>query len=450
MAQTGQEHIDILRKHLDGRVDSYEIYLSSDKGLNAEAKDGIIDSLKVKSNSGVGVRIILDRRIGIGSSSVLSEEALKDLVDKAIDGSKACSADVFLKSFSTPEPSPAADGLGIFDPAWHEIAEEKKFGFAVSIEKEAKAADPRIKRVRKAAFSESVRTLRVVNSNGLDLSQSMTYYSGSVSAVAEDNNESQMGWEMDTAHEMKGMNAARIGQGAAKNATRMLGAKKITTLKCPAIIENLVAAELLEALASSFLADNVHKGKSMLAGKKGVKVASERLSIADDGLLKGGWATASFDAEGVPKRKTQLLEKGVCNSFLYDSYWAGRDGVASTGNAVRGGYKGFPGIGVSNLYIEPGESPFEGLLKKINKGLFITELLGVHTINTVSGDFSLGAAGLWIENGEITHPVRGMAIAGNLLGLFSKVEECGADMRFAGSIGSPSLLVSEIEASGHD
>jgi PmbA protein len=139
---------------------------------------------------------------------------------------------------------------------------------------------------------------------------------------------------------------------------------------------------------------------------------------------------------------------GVCEGYLYDSYWAKRDGVTSTGNGARSRYKSMPGVGVTNLYIEKGEKTLDELIGEVSDGLFITELMGVHTVNTVSGDFSVGASGLRIEGGKPCYPVRGMAISGNLMDLFSKVESCGSDLRFIGSIGAPSILFSELEASG--
>jgi PmbA protein len=267
-------------------------------------------------------------------------------------------------------------------------------------------------------------------------------------AVAEEGGEAQMGWDVGLAHSCLGIDPEAIGSGAAKNALRMLGARKIETVKCPAVIENVVVSELLGSLAGSFLADNVHKGKSMLNGKLGKKVASGALSIHDNALMVGGWASSLYDGEGTPCRDTPLMVEGVVEAFLYDTYWARRDRAATTGSSSRSGYKGLPSVGISNLYIEGGELGFDALLAQMPKGLLITELLGVHTINTVNGDFSIGAAGLWVEAGEIKYPVRGMAISGNLLELFGHAAMCGSDLRFIGSIGAPSILFNEIEASG--
>jgi PmbA protein len=438
--------IDTLEGLLEGRADSYEIFFSRDDGIGIEAQNGAVDALKVRSNMGVGLRVVLNGRQGFGFSSVLEEDALRDMVEKTLEGSRAASEDTFL-GFPTPQAQLERD-LDIYDDSFGDCSEEEMIERALEIEKSAKAEDPRIARVRKASYQESKLSVRIINSNGIDIKQSATFFSGNVSAVAEDKGEAEMGWEIGLAHKRSLIDPEKIGRGAAQRALRMLGARSPVTVKCPAVMENAVVMELLEALSSSFLADNVHKGKSMLAGKVGKKIAASPLNIIDDGLLPGGWSTALFDGEGVPRSRTPLVTGGVCEGYLYDSYWAKRDSVTSTGNAARSRYKSMPAVGVTNLYIEKGERTLDELIGEVSDGLFITELLGAHTINSVSGDFSVGASGLRIEGGKPCYPVRGMAISGNLMDLFSKVESCGSDLRFIGSIGAPSILFSELEVSG--
>ncbi len=438
--------METLKEMVEARVDAYELFSSHDDGFSVEAQGGTVDALKARSSLGVGLRTIDKGKLGFGFTSVLDEAALKSMVDDTILGSRSTAEDKFL-SFSTPEAASTGVELATFD-ASKETTEAERIECALLIEESALGVDPRVQRVRKASYSESISTNRVVNSNGIDVTQSATYCSGSVLAVAEDSGEAQMGWDVGLSHSRGSIDLEGIGEGAAKNALRMLGGRKIETVKCPAVIENVVVCELLGSLAGSFLADNVHKGKSMLNEKLGKKVTSSVLNIHDNALMTGGWASSLYDGEGVPCRDTPLLVDGVVESFLYDTYWAARDGVTSTGSSSRSVYKSLPSIGLSNLYIEGGEKGLDELLGEISKGLLITELLGVHTINTVNGDFSIGAAGLWVENGKLLYPVRGMAISGNLLELFGHAAVCGSDLRFIGSIGAPSILFNEIEASG--
>ncbi len=438
--------IDTLRGLLEGKADSYEIFCSKEDGISVEAKDGAVDALKVRSSAGVGLRVISDGRQGFGFSSVLEDPALREMVSNTIDSSTAVARDAFLGL-----PAPGAFGagpLGIYDETFTDTTEEEMIGRALEIERSVKAADERIARVRKASYQESVSSVKMVNSEGLDVEESATFFSGSVTAVAEADGEAEMGWELGLAHTRSLIDPDAIGAGAARNALRMLGARSVESIKCPAVMENMVVTELLGALSSSFMADMVHKGKSMLIGKLGKKVASPALSIVDDGLLQGGWSTSLFDGEGVGSTRTQLVGDGVCESYLYDSYWARRASTGSTGNASRSKYKSMPAVGATNLYIEKGSISLDELIGAVGNGLFITDLLGVHMINSVTGDFSIGASGFRIEGSKLSYPVKGMAISGNLLQLFNKVESCGADLRFVGSIGAPSILFSEVEASG--
>ncbi|MEK7774225.1 MAG: TldD/PmbA family protein, partial [Deltaproteobacteria bacterium] len=425
----GDEAVEALKSLLSGRVDAYEIFFSCDSGFSVDVKDGSVDSLKVRSGSGVGLRTISGERRGFGFSNVFTGETLGKLVENVLSGSRAVSPDRHLE-FPGPQSAVVTEAaLGLFDDTFHTFEEEGKIEAALRIEDGARGLDARVRRVRKATYSESASATRVVNSNGVDLKGRATYYSGSITAVAEEGGESQMGWEMSTSHKRGEIDPGKIGRDGANNALRMLGARNIKTVRCPAVMENTVVCELLESLAGSFLGDNVHKGKSMLIGKAGKKVASSVLNVWDDGVLPGGWAASVFDGEGALRQKTPLLTEGVCTGFLYDTYWGNRAGAVSTGNAARSNYRGFPSVGASNIYIGRGEKSLDELFKEIRRGLFITELMGVHTINTVNGDFSLGASGSWIEGGGIAYPVRGMAISGNLLGLFAKAVYCAEGLR---------------------
>jgi PmbA protein len=219
-------------------------------------------------------------------------------------------------------------------------------------------------------------------------------------------------------------------------------------MRCPVVLDNYVATEILEVLAPSFLAENVQKGKSLLAGRLGEQLFAPALRIRDDGTLPGGMATTPFDGEGVAHRDTVLVEGGELRGFLYDTFYACRDGKQSTGNATRGGVKSAPHMGVTNFFVERGDSPAGALLAGIGTGVLITDVMGMHTANPVSGDFSVGAAGFLIENGAVAGPVKGFAIAGNILELFRNVELVGDDLRFFGAVGAPSLRIAALDVSG--
>jgi PmbA protein len=275
----------------------------------------------------------------------------------------------------------------------------------------------------------------------------MTMYSASITSKAEQNGDSQMGGDYGFSNYLDGLTIEKVAKSAAGYATELLGAGDAPTLKCPAVFRNSVIAELIEFLAPSFSAENIDKGRSMLAQKKGQLIFAEQITLVDDGLLPGGYATSPFDGEGIPSGKTILVDGGFCANFLYDGYYAKKFATDPTGSAQRG-IKSPPSIGFNNLYMTNGKKSLDQLCDGISRGILITDLMGVHTANPVTGDFSLGASGILIENGKLTRPVRGFAVAGNVLDVFRKMTDVGSDQKFFGNVGAPSARISEISISG--
>jgi len=337
---------------------------------------------------------------------------------------------------------------GMFDEGLALVGEEKKIERALELEQLTLAADRRVKRVRKATYGESSYMVAIRNSLGVTGSYRGTSVSSSVAALAEEGGDSQMGWDYGFSSVYDGVTIEAVARTAATKAVGLLGARKIPSMRCPAILDNYVATDILEVLAPAFLAENVQKGKSLLAGREGESLFAGCLRIRDDGILPGGMATAPFDGEGAPRRNTVLVEGGILRGFLYDSYCGRKAGRSSTGNAARGGVKGPPRMGVNNFFIENGSDSLAGLANGIGRGLLVTSVMGMHTANPISGEFSVGAAGFLIENGEVTSPVKGVAIAGNIMELFRNVEKAGDDLRFFGAVGAPSLRIASLDVSG--
>ncbi|HWI54368.1 MAG TPA: metallopeptidase TldD-related protein, partial [Desulfobacteria bacterium] len=240
----------------------------------------------------------------------------------------------------------------------------------------------------------------------------------------------------------------RIGREAAQKAVRKLGAATVGTQKAVIVFDPYVATNFLGVIAPALSAEAVQKGKSLFGGRVGQTVASDKISIIDHGAMPGGISSAPFDGEGVPTSKTVLVQNGELKGFLHNTYTAAKDGVTSTGNGTRGSFKSTPEVGTTNFYIEPGPHSPDDMLKDISSGLYITDVMGMHTANPISGDFSVGAAGIWIENGKLTKPVRGVAIAGNILELLKEVEGVGSDLSFFGSKGSPTIRIAKMTVSG--
>jgi PmbA protein len=247
-----------------------------------------------------------------------------------------------------------------------------------------------------------------------------------------------------------------VGRSAGRKALERLGGKRIPTGVYPVLIRNQVASEFLSLLAHSFFADQVQKGKSPLKGKQGERFFSPLLTIVDDGLYLKGISTAPFDGEGMPSQRTVLVAQGELTHYLYDRYWANRENLfspgfqaESTGNSRRHGIKSPPGVGISNFFIVPGDLVFPKLLEGFLHGMVVEEVMGLHTVDPISGDFSLGCSGDWIDRGQKVHPVKSIAIAGNLFDLFRRVIGVGEDLRFFGDVGAPSLLIDELLISGN-
>lgn len=400
---------------------------------------------------GLSIRVLKDRRLGFSFTTSLEKEAIKKAVESAVEIASSMPEDEnngFHAFGSSVYPN-----VDAYDPDGMKVSLEKKIEIARQLEAECLKADSRITGIHSASISETLTEQHLVDSNGEDLYFQNTLYNASITCKAEQAGEAQLGCDFDFSNYLDHLDVAGAGRRAATKATELLQSTRPPTFVCPAILRNDVVANLLEFLAESFSAEAIDQGRSLLANRLGERIFSEQITLIDDGLLPGGYGTAPFDAEGIPSRKTVLVDAGFFNEALYDLYYANKHGKASTGNSVRA-VKSPPTIGFSNLYIKGGRSgkrSFQQLFDGIDKGILITDLHdlgGIRTANPVTGDFSLGASGILIEKGKLTRPVRGFAVAGNVLELFQKVTDISNDLRFFGNVGAPSVRVSELSVSG--
>lgn len=437
---------DMIREAINGGADLAEVYMVSGSSLTVDVKSQEIDALEKSEDFGYSLRVVRGHCPGFSYSTVTDDWRL--VVEKALEASRFTEEDKFLdmaEQRSFPD-------IGIFDNAVAGISEEDAISSVMSIEASAFGSDSRIKKTRKASGTFSEKELLVMNSRGVEGSYRSTAISGQIMVVAEDDSSAEMGWGYESSRFLSGIDFSRIGREAAERALQLLGARKAVTGKGYILLDSPVATEFLGVLASAFSSENVQKGKSLLAGKKGHKVMTDRVSIIDSGLLNGRIGSRPFDAEGTPSRRSPLINEGRLLDYLYNIYTAGKDGTSSTGNAVRGGIDSAPSVGISNLYLEAASDEhlheLSGLIKAMNSGLIVTEAMGVHTANPVTGEFSFGVAGLWVEGGEIKYPVKEAAISGTMLEFFDMIVGVGSEIRFYGKVGSPCLLVEGIDISG--
>ncbi|MBI3557812.1 MAG: TldD/PmbA family protein [Deltaproteobacteria bacterium] len=430
-------------------VDKFELAFEKSSSLGIEINDGKLDHLSRSTDQGIAIRTLKNHRMGFAYTFDLSRNAVELAMRTALEIAELMPADPL--NDLIPFTGLSYPKVENYDRQGLEVSLEQKIEIARGVEADAKRQDPRIKRVRKSSFNEARGESILLDSTGKQLRHEMTVFGASLTCVAEEDDDAEMGsdgrYSTKLANIM-GSGAGEVAITAARNALEGLHAGQAPTMTCPVVLKNSVVADLLGFLSGSFSAESIDKNFSLLVGKKGEKLFSPKLTIVDDGLLTDGTSTQPFDGEGQPARLTTLVDGGVIANFIYDLYYARKHKTATTGNSSRGGVKSPPGVGTTNVYLKPGSRSFDMLVADAGKGVYITDLLGLHTANPVTGEFSVGASGVLIEGGRLTTPVKGFAIAGNLVDLLHDVADVGSDMRFWGSVGAPSLLVSKLAISG--
>jgi PmbA protein len=320
------------------------------------------------------------------------------------------------------------------------------------VEKAALEADPRVVAVEQAVYFDSAERVALAASSVPGGEYETTSCYAYLQALADGESGRETGLGFGLARGPAGLDPAAIGREGAERAAEMIGSAKPASRSCPVVLDPTVAASFVGLLGKAAGADAVQRGRSPLADRLGEEVAAEAFVLHDDGLAPVGFATAPFDAEGTPRRRTALIENGRLQAFLYDSYTARRGGAVSTGNAGRSGYRSLPGVAASNLIVAPGSLSVEQLLREAGEGVYINDVAGLHSgVNPVTGVFSVGASGRMIRDGERAEPLREFTIASDLVAMLRAVREAGSTPRwvpFGGSVSAPPLLIGEMTVSG--
>ncbi|HNY64496.1 MAG TPA: TldD/PmbA family protein [Deltaproteobacteria bacterium] len=424
----------------DRGIGEYEVYGTSSDNIRAESKEGAMGSLIRSNESGISVRVLIDEAFGFAYGS----EATPDLIDSAITSATYQFKDRYNR---LPDRQGAYRDMDTYDAAVAGLSAEECVSRAITLEQSARDADSRISQVRKASFSRTVSEVRIVNSHGVDASSRLTFASSSIMVVAKEGDDSQSGYDFDFSHFLGKVQVVEVGRKAARRATEMLHARTVRTMKLPVLFDDATTAQILEFISDAFSGENVIKGKSFLKGKLGQRCFSPMITLYDDALDGRAADACPFDGEGVETRRTVLAEKGTVLAFIYDTYWGNAAGRSSTGNSVRGGYRSTPSAGVRHLVLEPGERSIAQEVGGIARVLKITDIMGMHTANPITGEFSVGVNGILLERGEPAYPVREAAISGNIYQLFSNVAAVGTDPREFGNVLCPSILIESIDVS---
>ncbi|MTI79987.1 MAG: TldD/PmbA family protein [Firmicutes bacterium] len=426
-------------------ADLSEAYIVRSNELSIDVRNSEVETMKLAEDKGMGFRLVKNGRIGFAFSTELTASGVDELVQQALANANSTEPD---ENIRLPESFSNYPQLDLYDPEIKATPVEEKIKLAMQMEEEARTYDKRVKIIEGSSYQDGEMEVIIVNSKGMKVNYRGAYNGISLSLVAGEGENSHTGFAIDYGLKIGKLNPRRVGRLAAERAVRMLGAKPVPSQKIPIVFDPFIATSFLGLIGPALTAEAVQKGRSLFAGKVGGEVASSNITIIDDGAMPGGIASAPFDGEGVPSSKTVLIEEGRLQGYLYNTYTAAKDGVQSTGNGVRGSFKSTPEVGITNFYIQPGQTGPEEIIKDIDKGLYITEVMGMHTANPISGDFSLGASGIWIENGEFTHPVRGVAIAGNVMEVLKAVDTVGNDLQFYGSKGAPTVRIAQMSVSG--
>ncbi|MCX8070108.1 MAG: TldD/PmbA family protein [Thermodesulfovibrionales bacterium] len=442
---------DFLNKVIDDAIRAgaheAEVYLQANKGLSVEVKELEAESIETFNTSGYGIRIIKDGKVGFSYSTNLNN--YRDVIKSAIASSKYVTIQDFNKLPRMSQTVPNKD-ISIYDEKISSINTDMALEKVLSMERAA-LKEKFISKIRKAEGSFITSDVFIKNSSGIDNSYKSSYASAHILLSAERDGDMETGWDFQANRFIDAINFEEIGMTAARRATAMLGAKKISSLKGFVVIDSISAINFLSLLSSSFTAESVQKGRSILKGKIGQKVFTDKVDIIDNAHINGLIGSRPFDAEGVPTRETKIVEKGYLKGFLYNSFTAAKDGIASTGNAVRSSYTTVPSVGMNNLYLTASQGTIvvsqEEIIKAVDKGVYITEILGMHTANPITGEFSVGVSGLWIENGALKYPFKEAMVTGNIFELLNNIALIGDDIKFYGNIGSPTLLIESIDIS---
>jgi len=401
---------------------------------------GEIETLQESTDQGLGLRVLIDGRQASVSGSDFTEEAMMSLVDEAVELARLTSPDDTAGLPEQDELAVSIPDLDLWDDSIVRLSPEEQIEMALRAERAAQAYSSQISNFDGGGFDSAYGSVILANSLGFSGECRTTSCSLSSVPVAAEAGRMQRDYWFDVRRRFSELDTPEeIGKMAAMRTLRKLGSRSVVTQSVPVVFEPNIARDFLGDIFNATSGESIFRKASFLVGQLGEQVANKGLTVIDDGLMPRGLGSRPFDGEGLPTRRTVVIKDGVLESYLLNSYTARKLGLKSTGNAGRG-LTGAPGVEAGNLYIEAGPYSPDEIIKSVSKGLLITELLGFG-VNIVTGDYSRSAGGIWIENGELTFPVQGVTIAGNLKDMLQSLEMIGNDLDFRGSIVAPTLLI---------
>jgi PmbA protein len=418
--------------------------------LEARVRGVELEFVKQARERRLGLRVFAagpgGLRTAVTSSSDLSADAVERLAGETVALARATAPD---PAAGLPDDALATDvpDLELFEPGDHPFDAAARIAHARAAEAAARALDPRIANSEGTSVSSEFARIAYASSAGFAGSYERAHHSLSCEPIAREGEAMQRDWWLSVGRRLRDLEAPEsVGRRAARGALARLAARRVPTCEVPVIFDPRTAPGLIRQLAGCLTGSAVYRGTTYLAGRMGEAIASDRVTLVDDGSRRGGLGSRPFDGEGLPTRRNLLVENGVLKSWLLDSYCARKLGLRSTGSAQRGA-GGAPAPGPSNLWLEPGKLSPEELIASTPRGLLVTELIGMG-FNPVTGDYSRGAAGFWIEAGELAHPVEEITIAGTFPEMLACIDAVADDLIWLGPVAAPSLRIARMTVAG--
>ena len=444
---------DVVRLATKAGASDADAVLREGDEFTVNVRMGEVETLKESGSRGLGLRVFLGRRSASASTSDLTAEGIRQLVDGAMALVRVTEEDPFNGLPESGEFGSAAGDLHLYSEDVYSLPGPERIDWARRCEAAALAADKRITNSDGGSFEASTSTMVLANSRGFVGGYRSSYAGVSAAPLAMDE-KGQMqrdGW-WSSARRLADLESPEsIGKEAARRTLRRLGARRVATQTVPIVFAPEAARSLISSIFEAASGDAVWRGASFLTGRLGESIAAPALTIVDDNTMllpngAGGFGTSPFDGEGLPSLRTVVVESGVLRSYLLNTYTARKLGMKSTHNASRG-LTGSPGVGCGNLFLQPGAATEAQILAEVRAGLYVTGLMGFG-VNVVTGDYSRGATGLWIENGELTHAVEGVTIAGNLAEMLNNITAIGSNLVHRGAIASSTLRIEGMTVAG--
>lgn len=435
---------ELVDRCLSRGADSAEVLLETGRELSIEVRNGQMETIQESSSHGVGFRVFREGKMGFAHSNDLADASLNEAIRSAVEFAGHMTSDEHNVLPSDPGVT-AVEGL--YDPDLAGVSMDEKIAMITRLE-ELAMADPRITVSNGSSYGEGEGTTYLANSNGLAKSSRSSGCSMGVSVVAEKGDQKSSGGEYCSRRFYSDLvSPEEIAEKAARSAYEMLDPQMVRTQRAPVIFHPDVAGSLLGGILGAINGERVLQGASFLADRTGQKIASDLLTVIDDGTRPKGLSSSPFDGEGVPTQRRTIIDRGVLQGFMYNTMVASRAGVQSTGNASRGGFSSLPGIGPHAFYVEAGETDPEEILRSTPNGLYLKSVTG-YGIDPVSGSFSGGAQGFWIRNGRLAFPVMGLTVAASAHEMLNGIDMLGTDLDLDRTMTAPTFRIREMQIGG--